>query len=64
MGSVLRRSLVVATAASKARWASDKVFVAFPFAGDLALAIAVVVVVGKLLKRERRERRLLMLSLL
>ena len=50
MGSVLCRSLAVATDALKARWESDKLSVAFPFAGDLALSIAVAVVVGKLLK--------------
>ena len=56
-GSVCCRSLAVTTAVLKTRWASVKLVVAFPFFSfGLPLAIAVVVVVGKLLKeREKRE---------
>ena len=48
--------LVAVTSVLKTCWALVKVVVTFCFSGDLVLPIAWVYIVGKLLKRERRER--------
>ena len=52
-GSVLCSSLVTTSVVLKDRCASDNVFVTFPFAIGLVLAISVVVIVGKSKNREK-----------
>ena len=64
-GSVLCHALVSVTSVLNTCWALVKVVIFFLSFGLVAIVLAiamVVVVVGK--KRERRERRFLMLSLL
>ena len=64
MVSVLSRSCAVTAAVLKELCALVNVSVSFPFSGDLLLPITGVDVVGKFLKKEIRERRSLISSLL